>query len=126
LGLALLCVRTHLTTNIERVPHQGDTDSPLAERYHIFTLVRHLPPIHHWRKWNPPPTKVVRAARPISERMVCLRVCLCAAWRKLRCIGDNHLRERELKVVTVSKRFDMKQKILDMKMRLMEVEQDPA
>ncbi len=38
---------------------------------------------------------------------------------------DKEMRERELKVVTISKRFDMSQKLLDTKMKLMEMEVDP-
>ena len=38
---------------------------------------------------------------------------------------DNIIRERELRVVTISKRFDMAQKVLDTKMKLMEYEIDP-
>jgi hypothetical protein len=38
---------------------------------------------------------------------------------------DKEMRERELKVVTISKRFDMTQKLLDTKMKLMEMEVDP-
>jgi len=38
---------------------------------------------------------------------------------------DKKMRERELKVVSLSKRFDMSQKLLDTKMKLMEMEVDP-
>ena len=38
---------------------------------------------------------------------------------------DKEMRERELKVVSISKRFDMSQKLLDTKMKLMEMEVDP-
>ena len=38
---------------------------------------------------------------------------------------ENMMRERELRVITISKRFDMAQKVLDTKMKLMEYEMEP-